>query len=213
MKKYMRKFLITGLWTLTGFSFSATVGAAEHPWQLRVKKETISVYTRKVDASAILEFKSDATVSAPIDRVIALFEDEKKMSQWYYQCTRMELVQDKGPLEKVFYFVLHLPGPVAERDAVFRRLKSVDPLTGTVTYELTALPEEFPRQKGKIRVPYLKTLWRFTPLKEEQTEIYFQQHSDAGGSLPAFLANALVVDIPLKSLKKFKKLVEEQKIN
>jgi len=114
------------------FSFIAIAGAVEYPWQLRVKKDNISVSTRKVDGAAILEFKSDTTVSAPIDQAIALFEDEKRIPEWYYQCTNMKIVQDKGPSEKVFYLVLHLPWPVSERDVAFRRLKSVDSSTGSV---------------------------------------------------------------------------------
>jgi hypothetical protein len=143
-------------------------------------------------------------------KVTALFEDEKQLPHWYYQCAQMDLVQEESPLEKVFYFVLHLPWPVAERDSVFRRVKSEDKATGAITYNFTALPERLPKHKGRIRVPYLKTIWRFTPLKDGTTEVYFQQHSDAGGSLPAFLTNALVIDVPSNSLKDFRKLAEKK---
>ena len=205
----MKNFLSIGLLVLLGFFVSSVVRAEEYPWQLRVHKDDISVYTRKVEGSPILEFKSDAIVSASVDKAVSLFEDETKMTQWYYQCVRMDLVQDEGPLQKIFYFVLHLPFPVAERDCVFRRVKSLDPVTGAITHELGALPERLPKEKGKIRVPYSKTMWRFTPLKDGKTEVYFQQHSNAGGSIPAFLANALVVDIPFHSLKNFRELVEK----
>ncbi len=202
----MKNFLIA---CLLAFSFISTAQADESPWQFRFKKDDISVYTRKL-ASALIEFKSDVVVSAPIGQVIAFYEDEKKTPQWYYQCTHMELIKDEGPLKKIFYFVMRPPWPVSERDAVFRRVKSVDPSTGVVTYKLTAVPEIFPRQKGKVRVPYLELVWRFTPLEQGRTEVYFQQHGEAGGYIPTFMVNALVIDTPFNSLKSFRELVEKE---
>ena len=122
----------------------------------------------------------------------------------------MDLIEDEGGSGKIFYFVLNMPWPVARRDVVFRRVKSVDAKTGMVTYELTALPDRLPRKRGNIRVSYLKSVWRFTPLKNNRTEIFFQQHSKAGGSIPPFIANSMVVDIPFRSLKNFRDLVEQR---
>jgi hypothetical protein len=156
----------------------------------------------------MLEFKSDVIINAPIDKVIALYEDSAKLPAWYYQCTKMELVEDINENEKIFYFVIHLPFPVAERDSVFRRIKSVDSATGIVTYEITAMPDRLPKVKGKIRVPSVKTIWHFKPLDDGKTEVYFQQRSDPGGSIPAFLANSLVLDIPFQSLKNLRQLIE-----
>ena len=204
------KFLyFSGLLVLLIISFISAVKADEPPWQFRFKEDNISVYTRKL-ASELMEFKSDVIVAVPIDRVIAFYEKEKKTPQWYYQCTYMELLKDEGPLNKIFYFVMRPPWPVSQRDAVFRRIKSVDPSTGIVTYYLTALPEAFPRQKGKVRVPYLELVWRFTPLKGTRTEVYFQQHGDAGGYIPAFIVNAMLIDTPLNTLKSFRELIEKE---
>ncbi len=204
----IRKIVIGFLFSLQFSSFSLAY-SEEYPWQLRIKKEDTTVYTRKVEGSPILEFKSDIIVSVPIDKAIALFEDEKRIPHWYYQCVSMELLEDEGPSSKIFYFVLNLPWPVAKRDSVFRRIKMVDSITGGITYELTVMSQRLPKQKGKIRVPYLKALWRFTPLKNGQTEIYFQQHGSTGGSIPTFITNALVLDIPFYSLQNFRRLVEE----
>ena len=66
-------------------------------------------------------------MDAPTPKVIALFEDEKQIRRWYYQCVRSELVENEGPTKKIIYLILHLPWPVAARDFVFRRTKSEDP--------------------------------------------------------------------------------------
>ena len=180
--------------------------AAEYPWQLKRDKDGIKVYTRKVEGSPVLEYKATVTIKAPMADVIALYEDESRFPQWFYQCVEAKLLKDEGPDRKIIYFVLSLPWPVSQRDTVFRRTKLVD-AQGAVTYDLTALPDEIPRHKGRVRVPYLKTIWRFTALPDGSTEVYFQQHSDAGGFIPPMIVNKLVVDIPFHSLKNLRKLI------
>jgi len=181
--------------------------AADFPWQLRVKDDGITVYTRKVEGSPILAFKADMTIDAPLDKVVRFYEDEKKLPQWYYQCVRAEVIETESAEQQIFYFVVHLPWPVTERDSVFRRTKSVDPASGTVTYSATALPKRLPVEKGKIRVQALDSTWHFTPLGGGRTAVRFEQHSDPGGSIPAFLVNKLVVDIPFNSLKNMRKMI------
>ena len=189
------------------FLYAIKLWAEEYPWQKRISEDGVSVYTHKVEGSPILEFKADVTVNVPINQAISLFENEEKMPEWYYQCVLAELIRQETSEQKIFYFVLHLPWPVTERDSVFRRVRSTNAISGVITYTLSALPEQLPRKKGKIRVPYIKTVWSFTPLIDGKTKIYFQQHSDPGGSIPGFLANALVVDIPFNSLKNFRALL------
>ncbi|MDE2222914.1 MAG: START domain-containing protein [Candidatus Omnitrophica bacterium] len=204
MKKLCAVFLASSV-LLSGFN----AFGAEYPWALKLRQDGVSVYTRKVPGSDILEFKSDVIVNAPIKKVTAFFEDAREVPKWSYQCRRMRLVQDERPQSKVFYYVIHLPWPVTQRDCVFRRIKSVDPATGVVTYGLTGLPQRLPQKRGNVRVTYLKTIWRFTPLKDGRTGVYYQQFSNPGGSLPPFLANALVVEIPYNSLKNFRTLVQK----
>jgi hypothetical protein len=200
------KILITILF-LFSFSFSTVLNARENPWQLRETQGGIPVYTRKVEGSPILEYKASVIINAPISQVIALFEDEKQIRRWYYQCVRSELVENEGPDKKIIYLILHLPWPVAPRDFVFRRTKSQDPVSGTITYSLTALPDKLPLVKGMIRVHSIKSIWRFRSLPKDQTEVYFQQHTDPGGSIPSSIINQLAVQTPFNSLKNFRKLI------
>ena len=133
------------------------------------------------------------------------------MPQWYYQCVQAEPIQSESAEKYIIYSVLHLPWPVAERDCVFSWVKLLDPVSREVSYTLSAVSGKFPEQKGKIRVLYLNTIWRFTPLKDGRIEVYFQQHSNPGGSIPSFLVNKLSVEIPFYSLKNLRKMIIEIK--
>jgi len=201
------RILITTLF-LFSFCFSSNINAEQspNPWQLRQSHEGIPVYTRKVAGSAILEYKADVIVKAPIPKVIALFEDEKQIPRWYYQCVHSELVEHDGPDKEVIYLVLHLPWPVAARDFVFSRTRTKD-LSGVVTYSLKALPDRLPHVKGMIRVNSIESIWRFKSLADGKTDIYFQQHTDPAGSIPASLLNQIGVQAPFYSLRNFRKLI------
>jgi hypothetical protein len=200
------KFIVLIFFVL---AFTAPVYAAEYPWQLKTTAEGISVYTRKVDGSAILEFKATMTVDAPLSKIIPIFEDTKGLMSWYYQCIHSELVKNENPQDKIQYIVLRLPWPVAERDCVFRSSKSTDEKNSSISYSIHALPDFLPIKKDKIRVPMINAIWRFTSLPGGKTEIYFQQHSNPGGSLPAFIVNGLTVDTPFNSLKALRQLIME----
>lgn len=203
-----RKGIIIGV-ILSFLTLSAF--AADHPWELKKNAEGIQVFVREVDGSSILEYKGSTIVEAGLDAVLALYEQETRMPEWFHQCVESRLLNEKSPEDKIFYFVIDLPFPVKDRDSVFERTRSRDAATGSVAYQLTALPDFYPRQKGKIRTPYLKGVWRFTPLGPGRTEVYYQQHSEVGGHIPAWLVNRLAVNIPFESLFNFRRLLTEKK--
>ena len=206
------RIVVSGLFVIFSLIFSSpAVMALEYPWQVRMDKEGISVYTRRVEVSPILEYKANVIVDEPLGKIIRFFEDNSKIPQWYYQCVQAELIQKESKEKSIFYFVLHLPWPVTERDCVFSRIKSLNSENGAVSYIISALPQKFPEQKGKIRVLSINSIWRFTPLKDGRTEIYFQQHSNPGGSIPSFLVNKLSVEIPYNSLKDLRKMLKDAK--
>jgi START domain len=182
-------------------------GIIQNPWQLRQTQEDIPVYTRVIAGSPILEYKAHVIMDAPISRAIALFEDEKQIRHWYYQCVHSELVERDGPNKVVIYLVLHLPWPVAARDFVFRRTRSEEQASGIITYTLTALPDRLPPVKGMIRVRSIESIWRFKSLSNGRTELFFQQHTDPAGSVPSSIINQLAAQTPYNTLKNFRKLL------
>jgi hypothetical protein len=209
----------------------SNVFAAEHPWELKKDEDGIQVHVRPVEGSDILEYKGVTVVDAGLDALIAFYEKEKRMPEWFHQCVEADLLEAKTPAldsnnperlrpeldapvrseEKVLYFVISMPWPVKDRDSVYRRIRSQDPATGAIEYKVSAVPNFYPEQKGRIRMPYLKGFWRFTPLQDGRTEVYYQQHSEVGGHIPAWLVNKLAVNIPFESLDNFRRILTAEK--
>ena len=233
MRKLVMGFIL-GM-VITGFAF-----AAEYPWVLKKNEDGIRVSVRKVEGSSILEYRGTVTVDAGLAAAVALFEDDARMTEWFHKCSEARTLGDAETfimdpslagaekersqperlwqkkdapvlfVDKLLYFVISMPWPVTDRDLVFRRSRSTDPVTGVVEYRTSAEPRGYPEQKRKVRMPYLKGLWRFTPLADGRTEIYYQQHSEVGGHIPAWLVNKLSVNIPFNSLSRFRELLKTQ---
>ncbi len=182
--------------------------AAENPWQLRKDEDGIRVSTRKVDGSPILEFKSEMTVDTPQDKVVHFYEQVNRYPEWFYQCSAARVLEEKPGGEQIIYYAMHMPWPVSNRDSVYKRTRSTGP-GGDVIVKLSAEPDAYPKQPGKVRVPYLKTEWHFKPLPAGRTEIAFQQHCDSGGHLPAALVNSLSVNMPFKTFQKMRELLKK----
>ena len=216
-------------WVL--MALPANVSGAEYPWELKKDEDGIKAYVRKVDGSSILEYKGTVRVNAGVEEAARFFEDDGRTPEWFYECTGSWVIETKSPVldpndparlrrdsddlvrsdEKIIYFSIHMPWPVKDRDAVFRRVRVIDPGTGAVKYETSALPDGYPEQKGKVRMPYMKGLWIFTPLAEGGTEISYQEHSEVGGHIPDWLVNRLAVNVPFESLARFRDILSGEK--
>jgi hypothetical protein len=215
-------------------AIASAVSAKEYPWELKKNEDGIRVSVREVEGSSILEYKGTVTVDASVEEAVRLFEDDARTTEWFYECTESRTLKEETdtPVRpaKIIYSVIHMPWPVSDRDVVFRRVRSTpgfhqtgyshggtkessvrseDPATGAVRYENSALPGEYPEQKGKVRMPYLKGSWSFTPLKDGGTEVTYQEHSEVGGHIPDWLVNKLAVNIPFNSLASFRQLLSK----
>ncbi len=206
VEKMMKKcgvFLLAVMLMMPAASF-----AADHPWKLKKDEDGIQVHVRKIDGSSILEYKGTVVVDASLDQVVRLFEEDGRIPEWFHKCSEAKLIKASTPEDKILYFVISMPWPVKDRDVVFRRVRSKDLATGIVEYKSSALPEDYPKQGGRIRMPYLQAIWRLTPLEGGRTELYYQQHSEVGGHIPAWLVNKLAVNIPFDSLFNFRRLLK-----
>lgn len=197
--------LILGILCVVAPAFAGT----EAPWELRKDKEGIKVFTRPVQGSSILEFKAEMTVDAPLDRVLELYDNADRFPEWFYQCMESRLLERRAEEGSLVYFVLDMPWPVSDRDAVYARSKSTE-ANGDIVFHLQQKPGAYPEQPGRVRVPYLTGGWRFHILSEKQTAITYQQHSEAGGHIPSALVNKLAVNIPFHTLRNFRELLARE---
>lgn len=176
-------------------------------WTLRREDQGIRVWTRPVEGSAYQEFKGSVEAHAGSRRVLAVIQDAEHHPAWFFRCLEARELGNVSAGEGFVYSVLGLPWPFSARDSVVRwRIGEDD--TGVVRITTENAPDRLPPQPRRVRVPHSSGVWEITARGPDRTEVAFQMHFEPGGSLPAWIANTAVVDMPYWTLYRLRERVE-----
>jgi hypothetical protein len=186
--------------TLVLLTSASAPRAASPDWTLRRDADGVRVWTRPVEGSAYREFRGKMEVRAPIARAVAWIGDAPRMPEWFFRCSEARLVERVSPVEGYSYSVIDLPWPFAERDIVVQ-WRIADAPGGATVVPMENAPDRLPAQPGRVRVPRASGLWRLTPRGDGVIEVELQLHFEPAGRLPAWIANAVVVDMPYWTLR------------
>lgn len=192
---------------------SLTLLYADGKAEFAVEKEKngIKVYTRKIEGSALKEFKGVTSIKTSLTSLIALMDDTAGYTKWLHEVNYAKLIQKINYFERITHTVIHAPWPVSDRDTVTYSKIVQDPKSKIITIHLKGVPDKIPPQSGKVRVPALKGFWQFIPNKNGYVTIIYQVHSEPGGSIPDAIANSTTTDIPYNTLLNMQRVVKEEK--
>lgn len=186
--------------------FSSLVWAAPS-WQLEKEEDGVKVWVAPTPGSDYKQFKGQVMINAPLKAVQQVLEDIKNFPQWYHRMVEARVIKTLENGHSLRYSVTDLPWPVSDRDAVVEAYKEIMS-NGELRVTFVARPNAFPLQEGRIRMPYLQGSWVLTPLSQEQTQVTFQTAAEPGGSIPSWLANQMVVEVPFNTLRNLKYRIE-----
>jgi len=175
-------------------------------WHLVKDKDGIRLYTRTVEGSSLKAIKAQTTFAAPLEACVAVLRDIHHLNELFPDCRRVEKVIQRDN-EQIHYLQLDAPWPVTDRDGAFRLEYAFDPARQTVTVTASMSPDSYPLQKDFVRLSAGGGTWRFTRLENGHTALEYHYHGEPGGSIPAWLANAVVEENPYRMLLNFHRLV------
>lgn len=184
---------------------------AQSDWKVALEKDAVRVWTRETSDSKFKEYKGEILVKSSLSCLVATLDDVDNQKNWLYDCDESKRLKTISKTEGINYFVQKAPWPVSYRDIVIQYTLSQDEKTKVVVIEMTGKKDYIPEKEDYVRVPTFKGRWEFTPISKGIIKVVYQGHSETGGSVPAAIANAACVDIPLNTLKNFKKEIEKPK--
>lgn len=197
------------------FALTASVSIAAQPqtlpaedsdaWELRKEDGNIRVYTMDKNDSSFQAFKAEALLDAPIDAVVAVMNNPQSCIEWLLNCTESYAVGKSSFHDRYVYSVNNMPWPVTDRDYVLNIHTRGNKTTGEVVVNMSAAPDMQATRSNRVRVEQSDTRYRFIP-EGENTRMIWLQHTDPNGTLPGWLVNSLLVDIPLKSTKELERI-------
>tara|TARA_R100000306_G_scaffold62478_1_gene70788 strand:+ start:23622 stop:24392 length:771 start_codon:yes stop_codon:yes gene_type:complete len=204
-------FLLSICLLLTSAAGRAELKIEDEQWKRDYEKDGVVVYTRRFPASDFQAFKAVYTLDASIEDIMAVMSDPASCTEWVLNCVESWGFDDKQFAKRYAYSVNDLPWPVMDRDYVLEINTSKAPDSDTIVMDLYAVDHKVAPNKNYVRVNKQETHYHITPLGDEQTEIVWLQHTEPAGAIPSWLVNALIVDIPYKSLKALEKLANSDK--
>ncbi len=207
----MRILMIHSLVLAVCCSGLFAAGENEAEWILAKDKKNIKVYTRKVEGTNFKEFKGVVTIKASLTSLVALLSDAAAAPDWVANCSETTVLEQISAKESYTYSLSKAPWPVADRDSIVHNVISQDKDTLVVTIKQTGKPDHIKEKKNITRVKKIEGLWQFTPKKDGNIEIVYQNLSDPGGAIPVWLVNSSLVSQPYETLLKLQKVVKREK--
>ncbi|AXS84646.1 START domain-containing protein [Marinobacter sp. Arc7-DN-1] len=192
-------------------ALAAATARAELPaeddeaWTLRKEADHIRIYTIDQPDSSFKAFKAVGVLDAPIENLMAVMINPGSCVEWVHNCTESYGFGKGDFHDRYAYSVNDMPWPVTDRDYVLHIRTRGDETSGEIVMDLNATPNQRAESSSRVRVDRSDTLYRFTP-EGDKTRMVWVQHTDPNGSLPGWLVNALLVDIPLRSMEELERV-------
>ena len=192
------------------------LAAAELPsedapdWELRKETDSIQVFTIDQPDSSFQAFKAVAVLDVPIGNLMAVMVNPESCVEWVHNCSESYAFGDGDFHDRYAYSVNNMPWPVADRDYVLHIRTRGNDDGGYIIMDLSAVPERQKADPDYVRVDRSDTLYRFSPMGD-QTRMVWVQHTDPNGSIPGWLVNSLLVDIPIKSMEQLEVVARKER--
>jgi len=207
--------------TLILLSLSTVTLFATEQWLLKKDEDNIQVFTKNKINSSIKQFKGITIMPHSVDQIAAVLLDASACSQWLHQCEFSSVLETLSFGHTVQYQQHDLPFPVDNRDVIFQTSLTTNPITHSLTLTLRSnnqfcqdpliKPCQITTNQDFIRVGVSEGIFLLEPIDPTHTRVTWQQHAEPGGSIPEWLVNSLLIDIPHFSLRDLKTLANSKK--
>jgi hypothetical protein len=179
-------------------------------WNLRKEAGSIQVFTIDQPDSSFQAFKAVAVLDAPIANLMAVMINPESCVEWVHNCTESYAFGEGNFYDRYAYSVNNMPWPVKDRDYVLRIRTHSEGEGRVIVMDLNAVPQRREVEDDFVRVDRSDTRYRFTPMGD-QTRMVWIQHTDPNGSIPGWLVNSLLVDIPIQSMEQLEQVAGNER--
>ena len=207
--QFLLLFLLTGL------------QAAQGEWELVKDEDNIQIFLRDVSYSDIQEYKGVIELNTSVDSIVKVWDDTLAMQEWFHRSRDTVLIEKNGFSERYNYQVSVYPFPASNRDIITKMKLSQTKGSDNIHISVQSAPT-YCKDKDKevcrkvnlsdlIHIRRLKGYFLIERLATHKVRVTWQMHTELEGSLPSWMVNQKIVDIPFESFKSLRELVKRQK--
>ena len=178
-------------------------------WSLAKDKNGIKVYTRKIEGWGIKEYKVTTTIKTSLSKMLTTLKDVPARNHWVNSILEAREMTQPNKDIGWMYNRIDAPWPVSDRDNIIQFAFSY-PAAKTARIDMKVIQEhkDAPVYSGIVRITKLKGHWTFKDKGNGYIEVKEQVVANPGGSLPDWVVNWGVVDVPYKSMYNLKNYIE-----
>ena len=196
------------LFLSTALSFGAS-----DDWQEVLRDDDIVVFRKKIEGSPVLAFRGEATVNAPIAKVMTAIKDPNQRGKWTERVKSFQIIEEHSPCDRTEYMHVSSPFPARDRDFVIRSKLAFDEQSKKIVVQLRSVEDERRKKTiGKIRGVMHSSSFSLQPVNTGTTKIEAELHADPKGAVPKWLVNHFQKLVPKKSLSNLKKYLSENQV-
>ncbi len=178
---------------------------SESSWELVAHDDGVEVYTRQKAGSEYRAFKSTVTVDATAAEIVDVLKDVDSYVNWFAFTEHAELLR-VTPVEQFTYVETYFPWPLSNEDMIYR-MTYVTLGEAATKLLLEGIPDYLPSRSGITR---MKSASGYISLDStaNETKITYSMHLELGGSIPIWMANGSIHELPLRTLSNLKRHFE-----
>lgn len=188
----------------------STAALDEPKWEWVGEKEGIHVWQHEIPGSDMPGFRGQGFIKASIDQILKEMLDWKHHPDWMFGCKESRPLKVFNNTHGIMYNRTEAPWPVWDRDVI---VDTVLERSSDKRYLLVAFKNisyQFPVPQRVIRLPRLVGFYKLWEVEPMKTKVLYQVETDAGGSLPRWLALFGAKALPYETLNALRKRVEDK---
>lgn len=173
---------------------------ADDDWRAEKQKESTRVFSRAVASSDVREIRGTTEVSASVKTLAVFLQDPETNPQWVPHSRFARILARPAPDSTLVHFVMQASWPFQARDAVALFRISQTP-SFVVHIRFDSQSQLLPEEKNVVRLLKYAGYWQLTPAGARHTSVVYQSYVDAGGQIPAWLANSVAIKSTFTALE------------
>jgi hypothetical protein len=176
-------------------------------WALEKDNSGVKVYTRLIKGWDLKQFKGVVNVKTNLKTVEKTLRNDVGRCRWMYNTFDTKDVKKVSDNEIYCYSRVAAPWPVSDRDNVTKyTYKKVSDSEMYVYF--TNVSGVIAEKSGIVRIKKMEGYWHFKETSSLNVQVSQVAVAEAGGSIPAWLANSAIIDSPFYTLLNLKKHIE-----
>lgn len=175
-------------------------------WELHQDEDNVQIY-QKHSENSDFEVKATTVVKASVGSLLRLFDDTNVAPLWIDRCRRVELLEWFGNEKRLVHTYFSSPWPLQDRDMVTLANIEISDDEAELNIQIVDKGKERQLLPHYTRMQEVKGHWRAERLDSGRLRITYIGSGDAGGNVPGWLSNRLLLASTHNTFVNLRKMV------